>query len=208
MSGLNNERANKKYVSVLADGLLHMTVYEGTEGAKVREYETSDGVKGEKHELTFDTLRGIVTELFFFEGKFGNTLHLVFNDEIELSVNVASNYAEDIMKKLPNIDLSQEVVLKPYSFEDKNTKKTKKGFTISQNDQKINTFFYNPETKENINGYPKPEGTPAQIKKYKTDDWKMYFMQARKFLVEYTEAHFVTKKSETEEVEETDSTEL
>lgn len=201
MADLGNDRIYRKYLSVLADGKLHMTVPEGTEGAVKREYETSDKVAGFKWELTFDKLIGVITQIFFFEGNFGNTLHVVFDDEIELSLNVASPYAEDFMKKLPNIDLGASVIIKPYSFEDDKTGKPRKGLSIIQNDVKITNHFYDAEARENVNGYPEPKGN---TKKYKTDDWKLYFMMARKFLVENTEK-YVTKKSEVGEVSESEA---
>jgi hypothetical protein len=48
---------------------------------------------------------------------------------------------------------------------------------------KVTNYFRDTDKKENINGYPNPEGDTQD---YSKDDWKLYFLQARKFLVNYT----------------------
>jgi hypothetical protein len=187
----NNRTEQRKYVSVLADGLFHMNVEEGTEGAKTREYETSAGLKGVKHELTFDTLSGMLGDVFFFDGEYGNTLHLIV-DDIELSLNVSSNFAEDLMQKLPNIDKEKSVVFKPYSFVD-DRKKTRRGITVTQDDQKVGKFFMG-EDKKPTNGLETvafPEAKEG--KAISTDMWKLYFAQVRAFLVNYIEDNIATK---------------
>ena len=44
----------------------------------------------------------------------------------------------------------------------------------------------NKEAKININGFPNPEGDTED---YSKDDWKMYFLTCRKFLITYTKEH-------------------
>lgn len=180
------------YVSILSsDGTLRMPVPEGTEGATVREYETSDGKKGVKHELVFNKLEGKITKVEFFDGEFGKLIQLTVTDDsgdVVLSVNTSQNYGEDLMKKLPNINFDLPVAFSPYSFED-DKGKVRKGISIVQNDNKIQNFFYDPVKQKNINGYPDPE--PG--KEYDKEDWKVYFIQARKFLVKYTEDNIIPK---------------
>ena len=48
---------------------------------------------------------------------------------------------------------------------------------------KTSNSFRDAEKKENINGYPSPEGDTDD---YSKDDWNFYFLQARKFLVSFT----------------------
>lgn len=185
-------------MSILSDGLFHQTVADGTEGAVVREYETSDGKTGKKTELTFDTLTGMITDIFFFEGEFSNTLHIIV-DDVEMSLNVASAFGEDMLKKLPNVDMSKEVVLKPFSFVD-DRGKNRKGITIMQDDVKVRNYFYDEEKKEAIHGVEEIK-LPKKDKKgtISSDAWKIYFAQVRQFLVEYAEEHLVTKKDEASE---------
>lgn len=188
----------KKFVSILSDGSLRLPVVEGTEGAIKREYEMSDKTMGVKHELVFKSLSGVITDIAFFEGDFGKLIQVTFFDkeaeveaqEFVLSIGTATNFGEDLLKKLPSVDLTKEVTLTPYSFED-DRGKTRRGVTLLQDGEKITNFFYDIEKKKNINKYPDPEG---DTKTYDSDDWKMYFTKARKFLVKYAEDNLVKKE--------------
>lgn len=191
MALIKQER--KEFVSILgSDATLRMTVPEGTEGSIVREYETSTGAKGKKSELVFNKIVGKITDISFYEGDFGKLIQLDITDNdgtLTLSVSTAQNFGEDIMKKIPNIDLTKTIELSPYSFEDEKGK-VRKGVSIVQEGKKIKNFFYDEVTKKNINGYPDIEGDKNS---YDKDDWKIYFMKARKFLVSYIEEKYPTK---------------
>lgn len=204
---LKNVRVNKTFASILADGLFHQTVPEGTEGAVKRYYETSDGKKGTKTELTFDTMSGVISAIFFFEGEFGSTLHVVV-DGVELSMNTASTYAEDFMKKLPNIDLSKEVELSPYAFTDEKGK-ARKGISIVQDGVKIQNAFYDFINKKACGGIEKIK-LPKEDKRGKIskDAWKLYFGQVRAFLVENTEENFCTEEKVSADADDVDGVEV
>lgn len=184
--GLQNTRDNRKYVTVLGDGTIRLSVTEETEGAVKREYETSDKKTGVKFELIFSELSGKITGLNFQDGDYGKNIQIEVTDgePIVLSLNTASNFGEDFLKKLPNIDLTKDVILRPYSFEDDNGK-LRKGITVLQAGGKIQSYFYDVEGKKNVNGYPTPD--PKKVKSFDTDDWKVYFIEARKFLIAYAE---------------------
>ena len=77
---LKNTRADNQFVSILADGTLRMPVPEFTEGAVTREYETSDGKTGTKHEMVYTELSGMITKIAFFEGEYGKLLQLTIED--------------------------------------------------------------------------------------------------------------------------------
>lgn len=173
------------YASVLADGRVHVEVPEGTEGAILRTYETSDKKTGQKWEHTYDQLRGKIKKIAFRDGDYGTQIMVTVGDDsgekpVVLCLATNSNYGEDFMKKLLAIDIEQEVVLKPYSFTPDNSTKIKKGITVTQNDKKVENYFYDPEAKKNLHGFPK---APAK-KKISKDEWKVYFTQVRIFLVE------------------------
>lgn len=190
------------FFSALADGKFHLTVPEGTEGAVKREYETSDGKKGEKWELVADFISGVINNLNVRDGDYGKQLFISFANEegdeskppVVISLNISSNFAEDFMKKLPNINIEKKVKLVPYSFEDENGKKCR-GITVYQDDKKIKGYYHEKKTVKKgkkeftrlvpIHGYPAPEGA----EKFDSDDWKIYFAQARKFLMGEVEKH-------------------
>lgn len=185
-----------------SDGTLRLVVPEGTEGAVFREYETSDGKKGSKWELVFKSLSGKISNLQFHDGDYGRNLMvtLAYDDgEDTISFATASPFGEDFMKKLPNLDLDEVVEIAPFSFED-DRGKIRRGVTVKQagkgwKDDKVPNFFYKAsavegERGENINGFPTPEGDTS---KYTKDDWKIYFLQARKFLTTYAEEKFLPR---------------
>ncbi len=191
------------FVSILSsDATFRLVVPEGTEGAVKREYEDSKGNKGVKHELVFDKMTGKITKVAFAETDFGKLLHLTITDEkgdMVLSVSTSQNYGEDLMKKLPNLDLEQDVVLSPYSFTD-DKGKLRKGVSVVQNGEKIKNFFYDEKTEKVTHGYPSPKG---DTKKYSKDKWKIYFLEAREFLCEYIAEHFGVKQpTESEDMAE------
>lgn len=199
--GLKNTREDKIYASVLADGLIHVEVPEDTEGAVKRDYETSDGKTGTKWEHVYNELSGKISSIAFFDGDFGKSLQITVEDPdggkpIMLSLGTMSGYGEDVMKKLPSVDLTKEVTFAPYSFKD-DKGKSKKGITVLQDGNKIKNFYYDDVEKVNINGFPVPP-TPKKGKALTTDEWKMYFMQARIFLVDETEKIFANIVTDTD----------
>lgn len=177
-------RDKKKYLHVI-DASLRMTVSEGTPNAVKRTYKTSDGKEGSKWELVFDSLTGQITDLDVFDGDYGKVLHVTVTDgeDYVLTLPVRSDFGMDFMKKLPNVDMTQDVVLIPYSFTPENGNRAIKGITVLQNKVKVQNFFYDVENKKALNGLPTPEG---DVSTYDSDDWKMHFMKVTKFLVEYT----------------------
>lgn len=187
-------RESKTYLKVLAsDGTIRQTVPQGTEGAVRRTYEDRE-TKAEKEtfELVYDFIDGTIGDIFLFEGKFGDNLIIPISDgdsTFHLSLGTSTNFGEDFMKKLPNIDLTKPVAISPFSFmSDKG--KPVRGVSIVQDfiiqngsikgGAKVKSYFYDDEAKKNINGYPDPD---FDVKKAKPDDWKIYFAQARKFMV-------------------------
>lgn len=187
-------------MSILSsDGTLRLQVPEGTEGCVRREYETSDGTKGVKHELVFKSLSGKITNMDEFDGDYGTSLLVTLTydgGEDIIAFSTGTPFGEDFMKKLPNINLEEFVTIQPYSFTD-DTSKLRKGLSIKQGDEKIMNFFSEKDGDnwKNLHGYPDPTGDEKNA-----DDWKLYFLQARKFLLEYTRENFISKFAEPEEV--------
>lgn len=188
-------RESVEFISILgSDGTLRLKVSEDTPGAVRREGKDSKDQPFVKYELVFASINGIITDLALHEGEFGTNIIVTFKDgdqENKLSLNSASPFGEDFMKKLPSIDLTKEVVLAPFSFVD-NKGKTRKGVTITQDGKKLTNFFYDAEKEKNVHGYPEPKGDTS---KYSKDKWKLYFNECRVFLIDYTTEHFVSKGS-------------
>ncbi len=194
--GLKNnphEHQDTIFATILADGKIHVAVSEGTEGAVEREYETSDGKTGTKFELIYTELTGMIQKVDFHEGDYGINLLITVGEEddekpVTLALSTESTFGEDMMKKLPNINMKKPVTLAPYSFDSKQGKK-QRGISVTQSNkkgepEKINSFYYDADKKANVNGYPatpKPEKGGKPLSK---TAWRKYFSVARDFLIE------------------------
>lgn len=198
----NNPKVHEDvtFASVLADGKIHVSVPEGTEGAVERVYATEEDKKsgdtkksGLKHELIYTELEGMLLKVDFHEGNYGKNLLLTIGEEDDekpttLSLATEGNFGEDAMKKLPNIDQKKPLILTPYSFPDKRTGKQKRGVTITQKnkkgeDVKVLSFYTDSVKKAPTNGYP-ANPKPKAGKKLGKSDWRKFFGEAREFLIE------------------------
>ena len=190
MAKLELSTEKSQYYSVLADGKFHHSVPEGTPGAVKREYETSDGKVGVKYDIIAESIAGKIEAITIREGEYGKQLQVVFAGDgsddpaVTVSLNLSSKFAEDLLKKLPNIKTDEEVKLVPYAFEDAGKKKA--GITVYQSGEKVSGYYHEmvkkgkKEVLSPKNGYPE---VPEESSKWDSDDWKIFFTQARKFLV-------------------------
>ena len=183
------KKEDKTYASILADGKIHITVPEGTPEASLRTYETSDGKSGSKWELVYTSIIGKITKVGFRDGEYGSQLLVTLEDgkdkPVTLALATSSNFGEDMMKKLKNVDIERAVKIVPFTFTDDNGK-TKKGVTIWQHNkktgknEKVKNYYYDEEKKKNINGYPEPKPKNGKtVKDFTKDQWKLYFGEVR-----------------------------
>lgn len=194
------ERDNKVYAIITADGALRIPSNEQNPLAEKRVVEKSDKSVVTKWELVKKGYKGTIESITFNEMDFGKMINVAFKlepgerDQVVLSMNTASNYAFDFMKKLPNVDLTKEVSISPFSFIGDNGKSVK-GITIWQGEDsnKVKVANYFSDGKTSINGMPEPDNGGKGFDK---DDWKMYFTAVKKFLVKNTEDNIVPKLNE------------
>jgi len=178
---LSNQREDVNFIKIVAStGKFHMEVPEGTEGAIIREGEVN-GKEFRKVEQTFDTLAGKIKTIDVKDTDWGTNLYIKIED-IVLGLNTDGSFAQDLMKKIPNIDLKQEVLLQPYSFKNEKDKDVR-GVTVKQNGEKILNYFFDAEAKKELHGYPV---FPKNWKKYTKDQWKVFGISVKTFLNEYT----------------------
>ncbi len=71
----------------------------------------------------------------------------------------------------------------------------KKGISITQDGIKIKSFFFNADKGEATNGIPEITGDKEGMSK---DDWKMHFLERRKFLKDYTKNNIIPKLGDIE----------
>lgn len=207
MANWEKPKSNKAFLSIV-QGSLRQSVPEGTPDAVRREWEAG-GNKGVKYERVFEALSGRITKVDFFEGekdgrKFQNLNITLHADEGEkepvISVGVGTRYAQDILKKLPNVDLNEEVRIRPYSFQPEDKDKPVTGVEIMQRggtgqfDKKIASYFHKQDKQSGrwvaTNGFPVPEG---DTNAYTSDDWDIFYKQSRRFLVTYTKENVIPK---------------
>lgn len=185
------------YYTVI-DGTFRTRVDKDHPQAKMREYETRDGAKAVKYERTVSALSGYIEDVSIFDGDYGKTINIRLDENEEgqspvIQLNAGTTYGEDFLKKAPNIDFGKEVRFSPFAFTSEEGKEIR-GISITQKegeeDVKVKNFFYDTEQKTNINGYPEPDGSTED---YSKEDWKIYFLQARKFLLAYFAENVVPK---------------
>lgn len=187
------EISNRGLYYSIIKGTFRQKVDQDHPDAVRRDYETSDGKKGIKYERVIDALYGYITDIAFYDSEYGMKINIILDENQDgirpnISLPTQSREAEDFMKKLPNIDLTKEVKLRPFNFTGDNDDEIRGMEILQPNDNdeymiKITNFFRDAEKKENINGYPNP---PKESDEMDKEDWKIYFIQARKFLVAYT----------------------
>lgn len=197
--------ANKIYLKIV-EGSLRQKSQEGNPEAIRREWQAG-GESGIVWEIPSKAAYGHITDVSFYEGeKDGRrftTLNIALDEDENgktpiLTAGIDTKYAQDILKKLPNIKFDQEVRLRPYSFLPEGEDRNVVGVEITHRDNmenftlKVKDFFYDSEKKESKHGYP----VPAKEREEMTSkDWKRYFEDANDFVIEYIKEYIVPKFS-------------
>jgi len=114
------------------------------------------------------------------------------DEEFLLSLKANSMYGEDFLHKLPNVDFSKEISIKPYNFESDGRKMT--GVTLIQDDTKLTNAFNWKNDKgewETVDGYPQPD---EKTKEKGGEKWTIFFAGRRDWLLEHlTEKGLITQ---------------
>lgn len=173
------EDSNKMYLSIVWGNMVQK-VDEGTPGAKRRDYETSDGNTGTKYELHYKDLVGTITGMEFKDWDYGEQFILTLTkgeDAAQISMSTDSRYFTAFAKKLPNVNVDEEIILNSFDFVLKDGKQLR-GLDIKQNGEKITDAYW--DGKKALKGIP--EVSKAEAKGYDKDDWKLHFIKIKKFL--------------------------
>lgn len=198
----NKDTENKvTYLNVMSDGKFHQKVEEGTPGAVLREGETKDGTKYSKLELITDFVAGKITKVDFYDGEYGKSLVLnleTLDGDVSVSLSTASDFGKDMLHKILSVDLGTIVTLTPFIEETnklnkKGEKIMNKGIRVVQNGNQVWSHFQKWDKDlgkfVSLNGMPEAPTAPAG-KKPSSDEWKMYFMQAKIFMIKEVEKAF------------------
>jgi len=201
MAKLEKQQSDKLFITI-AEGALRQSVPEGTPDAQKRTWQAG-GKSGVKNELVYNAVVGMITDVTFYDGEHEGKKFQTLNIQLDaeegapapvISAGIDTKYAGDLMKKLPNVNFDEEVRIRPFSYIPNGKEKPTTGVELMQRDpvtgnftKKVESFFdsYDEQAKKFIskNGLPTPQG---DVTRYVSDDWKIYFLQVKRFLVDYT----------------------
>lgn len=232
MSGLSKKRnagdGKAIYMSVIA-GELKQKVTAETTGASKRVYEVTDkqtGAKTEGHkwEIQHQDIFGVISGVIFKGSDYGEQIIIkIYNAEDDMTAVITcgsdSRYGTDFMKKLKSLKLDEEICFNVHDFEakdkDGNVKLTPKGkpkkitgCNITQDGEKIPSFYYDFKKRETINGLPLVD--KVMQKTLGEDYWKIFFITEKAFLKEETEEYVkgIVPKAKPQEEATSESTDV
>jgi hypothetical protein len=173
------QTTSKSYLKII-DGTFVIPCKEGEVGSRSRQYEDDNKKMQTVYEVPYASWTGTVQNISFKEGKFGEQCFVELED-ITIALGTAGRYFKDFACKLLSGDMSKPFTFHPYSMGGENEKKIQ-GVSVQQNGVKLPIYFYDKNTKTNINGFPNvDEAMQAKLKK---NYWKVYFAEVEAFLIE------------------------
>lgn len=172
---LENFSSGKVFLSI-ADGKLVRSFREATPETKERINKNGKQV----FEQSFDAIVGRLTSVGKKENDYGIFIEIGLTDgkdNYSISTQFSGRYSSSFLKALPNIDLSKDVRLLPWSMIDKNDPSKKvTGITLYQNDGngfvKVPPFY----TKEDPKGLPQMKQVTLKGKTQWDDTEMMDFL--------------------------------
>jgi len=146
----NDRKPLKNYFNIV-EGKLTIRVPEGTPNAITRTNKIGKVV----HEVKHDSFTGKIDSITTSDSPYGKNWEIDFKAHDEsiwtLQLGYSSSFAKALLKKLPNIDLTNEVTISPFSGEIDGKKIST--ITVYQNGIKVEPFY----NKEAPNGLPQME---------------------------------------------------
>lgn len=164
-----SDREGGKYFTILG-GKFCIRVSSDTPGAKERVNKLGKTV----HEIFKDSFEGRLINIRTRDGEYGKSWEFDFQDEGEiytLQLSYSNSYATNILKMLPNVDLSKPMKVQPsQKIEDG---KTKSSLFISQDGVTLKHAF----TKDKPNGMPDMKKIMVSGKEQWDDTDRLVFLQ-------------------------------
>lgn len=163
-------REGGKYITILG-GKFCVRVSADTKGAVDRVNKMGKTV----HEVFYDSFTGKLINIRTRDSEYGKQWEFDFKDGAEvytLQLSYSNSYATNILKMLPNVDLTKEMKVQPaQKIEDG---KTKSSLFISQNGVTLKHAY----TKDVPNGLPPMVETTVRGQKVWDDTDRLAFLQA------------------------------
>jgi len=173
-----------KYLRISPGAIIAEKSTEDDIKATKREYEDANGKKGYVFERQSGDISGMITNITFNKGNYGEEFSIFINDQDEkykLTMNLAQTkdtyYANSFLSKLKGIDFSKQVTIKPYDFTTKDGKK-KTLVVVTQDGEKLQNAYRDYKTgKLLVKGYP----TISDWSNASDEEKQMYNIQLRSF---------------------------
>jgi hypothetical protein len=189
-------KENGKFISIVG-GRFCIRVQEGSEGAVSRVNKLGKTV----HEKYYDNFTGKLVGIKTTEGAYGKQWVFSFQDSGEvynLQLGYTNSFAKNIIKMLPNADLTKEMKIQPQTKEVDG--KNKSSVFINQDGKSLKHAY----TKDNQNGLPPMVEITVKGVKVWDDTDQMAFLEKmvnEKIIPQLSGIAPVTK-SETKKVDE------
>lgn len=166
--GLQN-RQGGKYITILG-GKFCISVQEGTKGAVTRVNKIGRTV----HEMFYDSFTAKLINIRTRDGEYGKSWEFDFRDGEEaytLQLSYSNSYATNLLKILPNVDLTKEMKIQPsQKIEDG---KTKSSLFVSQDGKTLKHAY----TKDVPNGLPQMEQVVVKGQNVWDDSKRLAFLE-------------------------------
>lgn len=163
-------RSGGKYITIL-NGKFCVRVEAGTQGAKERINKVGKTV----HEVFYDSFTAKLVNIRTRDGEYGKSWEFDFRDGGEvytLQLSFSNSYATNLLKILPNVDLTKEMKIQPsQKIVDG---KTKSSLFVSQNGVTLKHAY----TKEKPEGLPQMEQVTVKGQTVWDDTKRLEFLEA------------------------------
>lgn len=162
-------REGGKFITIL-QGKFSIRVPEGTKGAIARVNKLGKTV----HEVFYDSFTAKLINIRTRDGEYGKSWEFDFRDGSEtytLQLSYSNSYATNLLKILPNVDLTKEMKIQPsQKIEDG---KTKSSLFVSQD----GTTLKHAYTKDKPNGLPQMVKVKIKGQEVWDDSERLSFLQ-------------------------------
>lgn len=205
MSTLERAQNDRAFYKIV-DGALRRAVPAGTPGAEERVWQAG-GKTGTAIELVYKAIFGAIRSVEFYEGEYEGKKFTNFQVSLDadddgktpiISIGSGTKYAFDLYHKLPNVDVTAEVRIRPFSFVPEGEDKAVTGIEIMQRDsagnftKSIPSFFFKKDGEKNvpINGFPTRE---KEYSEQTDEEREIYKIKRKGFLISFTKEKTVPK---------------
>lgn len=192
---------NKTYYQVV-DGSFRTKVDQGHPDAVSRVNKNNKLI----YERVVSALRGRIQRVSLRDSDFGKQVVLEFDSKEDgtcpiLSFSVEGKNGRDILRKLPAVDFSQEVLIFPYRYIPDGQSDEVSGISIKQKDKigeftvKISNHFFDADEKKYLHGFPETLNWETASE----EDKKIFKIKRDAFLVSYLKENILPRFAEKNE---------